>query len=94
SYKLYVDGKTEEGSIKTGELRLIPIPVDATGEIEVLPKRGFDVGNGKGQPIKQEIKGGVVGTIIDARGRPIIMKNDDKTNKSLIKNWAEIFKAY
>ncbi|MGR3318014.1 MAG: glutamate mutase L [Candidatus Anammoxibacter sp.] len=94
SYKLNVDGKTEEGSLKSGELRLIPLPEDATGEIEVLPKRGFDVGNGKGQPIKQEIKGGVVGVIIDARGRPIIIGNDNEINKSLVSNWAEVFKAY
>ena len=94
SYKLNVDGKTDEGSIKSGELRLIPLSEDATGEIEVLPKRGFDVGNGKGQPIKQEIKGGVVGVIIDARGRPIFTEGDKSGNKSLVSSWAEVLKAY
>ena len=94
TYKLNINGKNSEGILKSGEIVMIEMPADADGEIEAIPKRGFDLGNGKGQPVKTGIKGGVVGLVIDARGRPLRMDKDKESNKKLISKWAEIFKAY
>src|SRR5262249_43005397 len=40
-------------------------------EITVQPAKGFDVGEGKGRERKMTAAGGIVGLIIDARGRPL-----------------------
>lgn len=94
SYKFGTGKRVEEGTVKSGEVVLIPNVAGAASEIELTPKRGFDVGNGKGQPVREEINGGVVGTVIDARGRPVKKYEDDNVNRSLANQWADIFKAY
>lgn len=94
AYKLKTDDKIEEGTVKSGEIILIPLPEGVTGEMEIQPKRGFDAGNGKGQSITKKLNGGVVGIVIDARGRPIILQDNKNLNKTLINSWAEVFNAY
>jgi len=37
--------------------------------VRVVPERGIDVGAGTGKAIEKEIEGGVVGVVVDARGR-------------------------
>lgn len=44
----------------------LPIKVKATFE----PAKNFDMGKGKGQKVEAELYGGVVGIILDGRGRP------------------------
>ena len=93
-YKIKSGEKIEEGRLKCGALKMIPLPDGCIGTIEVFPKRGFDVGLGKGLPIKREIYGGVVGIVLDARGRPIRMHSNKTIDKHLINKWAEVFDAY
>lgn len=93
-YNVTVNGKTETGTLKYGDLVVLPLPENETAEIEIVPKRKYDVGNGKGESIKSEIKGGVVGTVIDARGRPLEMPTDKELHKQLIQNWTNAFNAY
>jgi len=51
-------------------------------ELTVEPVKGVDVGEGKGQPITRQVNGGVVGLMIDARGRrPFILPEDPNEPK-------------
>jgi hypothetical protein len=52
-----------------GELTLLPLPESGTLRLKASPERGFDLGAGKGKAIEAEIHGGVVGLIVDTRGR-------------------------
>ncbi|NOT35719.1 MAG: methylaspartate mutase [Candidatus Eisenbacteria bacterium] len=52
-----------------GELVVLPLPADGKLRLTATPEKGFDLGAGKGRPIETEIRGGVVGLIVDARGR-------------------------
>jgi len=55
-----------------GTLRLIPHRTYALGTaLELLPARGVDVGAGSGKPVRLVYRGGTVGLIVDARGRPL-----------------------
>jgi hypothetical protein len=55
-----------------GTLRLIPHQTFALGTaLELLPARGVDVGAGPGKPMRLVYRGGTVGLIVDARGRPL-----------------------
>jgi len=52
-----------------GELVLIPLPEPGTAELVARPERGFDVGAGRGRSLEAKVTGGVVGLIVDTRGR-------------------------
>src|SRR5688500_11160209 len=70
--KLDIPGGTKkEVTCRYGDLKVIPAervegqPIRAT----ISPARRCDVGAGKGKPREVELTGGVVGIVIDCRGR-------------------------
>ena len=73
--------------LAAGELRVLELPVGATAEVTVQPERGVDVGAGPGRELTQTVKGGVVGFILDARGRPLVLPTDSATRIALLQGW-------
>lgn len=68
----YADGSNIRVEVAYGSLEVIPLPPEQTAKLKLRPSRRFDLGwgrPGKGGTI--EVKGGVVGVIVDARGRPL-----------------------
>ena len=63
------DGKVFEEDINFGELRLIPLGVGEKAKATLKPGKGLDLGQGKNQEIVTELHGGVVGIVLDTRGR-------------------------
>jgi hypothetical protein len=59
----------EKRSVPFGELLLMPIPSSGTFKLRLAPERGFDLGDGKGREVETALHGGVVGLIVDTRGR-------------------------
>jgi uncharacterized protein (TIGR01319 family) len=93
SYKIELPGgKTEEGSIKFGQLKLIELGIGDDGvplkaPAEFHPARGFDLGGGKGNKIEGMVSGGVVGVVIDGRGRPFNLPTEAKVRVAKLKEW-------
>jgi hypothetical protein len=58
-----------EVRVSCGDMALLPLPEEGVSRLVAHPERGFDLGVGKGKPLTAEILGGVVGLIVDARGR-------------------------
>ena len=73
--------------IPFGSLKVIPLGVGEKATVEITPARGFDVGAGKGRPVTKEVEGGVVGLIVDARGRPLNLPADDETRVRKLREW-------
>jgi hypothetical protein len=69
-------GSTESGTMSGGELKMIRLAEGERATVEVQPERGFDMGAGPGKPVTREVRGGSVGIIIDARGRPLPLPAD------------------
>ncbi len=62
----------------------LPAKVKATFE----PERGYDVGAGKGNKLETELHGGVVGIILDGRGRPFDLSTlSEEERVSHLKKW-------
>jgi len=56
-------------------------------EVTIQPARGFDVGHGRGRERKVTVTGGMVGLIIDARGRPLSLPNDPSARIRKLREW-------
>ncbi|MCS7254335.1 MAG: glutamate mutase L [Armatimonadetes bacterium] len=73
--------------VRFGEVQLLPVATDETVRIRFEPARQFDVGAGYGKVWEGEVKGGVVGILIDARGRPIQLGDDEDERARRMRNW-------
>jgi uncharacterized protein (TIGR01319 family) len=83
------NGKSE--TFKVGEIRVLPMSVGETMEAVLKPTRGFDVGAGKGRSREVRLEGGVVGIIVDARGRPLQLPSDDALRRRKLIEWLIAF---
>jgi hypothetical protein len=84
-------GDTEK-KVNFGDIAVLPLEEKA--EAEITPERGFDVGEGRGKKVIQEIKGGEVGIIIDARGRPFKLPESKKERISKLGKWFDALEVY
>lgn len=75
-------------AVPFGTLRLFPLGPDQTASVEVRPvAKNFDVGAGKGKPATFTVSGGVVGLLIDCRGRPIALPEGDTARVAKLREW-------
>jgi hypothetical protein len=84
----YDDGRSLEVEVPYGSLEVIPLPGGQTADLELRPTRRFDVGLGtKGQAGSTKVEGGVIGIIIDARGRPLPIAQDPAEQRARMQRW-------
>jgi hypothetical protein len=81
------DGEKIEESLEFGKILKIPLAERQKAKATIVPGKKFDVGAGPGQSLKTEVEGGVVGIMIDARGRPLQIPEDDQTRRSKLLEW-------
>ncbi|HRS95627.1 MAG TPA: glutamate mutase L, partial [Candidatus Latescibacteria bacterium] len=67
----FQDGRRESGTMNVGDLRHFPLGLNETAKLRATPAKGWDLGHGSGKPVEAVIHGGVVGIVLDTRGRPI-----------------------
>ncbi len=86
--------KVPEGSmagaleVMPGEIRAFPLPDLKPGaKIELKPARGMDIGRGAGKSVELSYRGGVVGLIVDARGRPLPVERNSETQRERVREW-------
>jgi uncharacterized protein (TIGR01319 family) len=80
------DGRTV--SLRSGELKLLPLELGKTLEAQIQPARGLDMGAGKGRSVTATLKGGAVGVILDGRGRPLVLPEEGSARRTRLKAWA------
>ncbi|MBE0433680.1 glutamate mutase L [candidate division WOR-3 bacterium] len=83
----YADGKTEEHAVKYGEIKLIPLGLNEEAKVVLHPEKGFNVGGGRGKEIDTTVRGGIVGVILDCRGRPFRLPDDTRKRITALNNW-------
>jgi len=80
--------------VNYGDMALTPLGVAEKKEVLITPTKKFDIGAGKGKFLKKVIEGGVVGLIIDARGRPLHLPEDEKKRIDALKRWDKALEIY
>ncbi|MCC6961855.1 MAG: glutamate mutase L [candidate division Zixibacteria bacterium] len=87
------DGKVEEGKLMFGEMKLFKLGLDEKTGLPLKAKAAFDpdgkldLGEGPGKRRELTVSGGVVGIILDGRGRPFAVPTDDATRVRKLKEW-------
>lgn len=87
-------GKKQNLEVNWGQLELVPLEPGETARIEIEPARGIDIGAGRGKKLECTIEGGVVGLILDARGRPLALPQSAEARAEVLKSWMKILDAY
>ena len=88
------DGTQIEDAIDYGEIKVYPLGVGESVEAELKPLAGFDLGEGKNKKIEATLHGGIVGIIIDTRGRPFNLSLDDPERINKIVKWYKAIDMY
>ena len=63
----------QEFTLKTGELKLVRTGHDDDVSAYMEPLNKLDLGAGPGKAVERKLRGGVVGLVFDARGRPLAL---------------------
>jgi len=83
-----VSGTLNHLEMKRFELGLNEKGLPRTAKAVFEPERGFDVGAGKGSRVEKQLHGGVVGIILDGRGRPFDLSTLSEADRvAYLKKW-------
>jgi hypothetical protein len=83
-----------KGTLAFGEVRLFPLAVGEAATVAMTPARSVDLGAGKGVPVERRARGGVVGVVLDGRGRPLQLPTQAEERVRALKHWHAALKLY
>jgi hypothetical protein len=81
-------GETQlEVEVEYGTIETLPLAVGQAAQVTLQPSRRVDIGYGAGKEHTMTIRGGAVGFVIDARGRPLDLPADASKRQALLRQW-------
>lgn len=84
-----------EYNVDYGDIGYIDLKVGERAKAIIKPAKNLDIGTGKGKEMETEIEGGVVGVIIDARGRrPFVLPESAKERVDNLTKWYKSLNVY
>jgi uncharacterized protein (TIGR01319 family) len=81
-----------EHEIAVGEIKCVALTERVAAQI--IPGRGFDVGSGRGREHEATLTGGVVGLILDGRGRPLKQAATPEARREQLAGWERALDLY
>ncbi|HTR97627.1 MAG TPA: glutamate mutase L [Candidatus Acidoferrales bacterium] len=88
-------GASTRRALAFGDFALVPTPREGTLRVTVTPERGFDVGAGRGRAVERTVRAGVVGVLLDARGRqPFALPTGSGARIAALRAWNRAIDAY
>ncbi len=87
----YSNGRQQTVDVMTGSIEVIPLHLNEQALLTLFPAPTVDVGLGPGERARaaEEVDGGLVGLIIDARGRPLSLPSDDTERRAKLLQWSQ-----
>lgn len=91
----FPDGRTVEEKVISGEMKVIPLGVGEEAQCRIQPHGGgIDVGAGPGRSFETKLHGGLVGIVLDGRGRPIQIPENPAERVQALTSWIKAMNAY
>ena len=91
----YSNGRQVTAEVMSGSIEIIPLKLNEQALLTLYPAPTVDVGLGPGERARaaEEIDGGLVGLIIDARGRPLSLPANDNERQARLLQWMQVIGA-
>jgi hypothetical protein len=91
-----VSGETTPFEVKAGGIAVLPLGVDEPAAIRLTIENRASLGAFRaGQTVQFEapthVRGGAIGLIIDARGRPLMLPEDGRRRQECLREWLGAF---
>jgi uncharacterized protein (TIGR01319 family) len=93
-YTVALPGGPVQGTLKFGELRLLPLGRNEEAMVQLTPARHVDLGAGPGQAVARRARGGIVGLMLDGRGRPLELPRRLEDRVQLLQQWHQALSLY
>lgn len=87
------DGKRQAGQLRFGDIIHVPFE-SPKAKLVAKPVKGFDMGAGSGNRFEADIEGGVVGLVLDGRGRPFNLSKDHGKRRDDLNKWYKAMSMY
>jgi len=88
------DGEAIKDELKFGEIKCVLLAERKEAKIVITPQKKFDAGNGPGHKVEDTVMGGVVGIVLDARGRPLHLPENVTIRKAMLLKWFNALDVY
>jgi len=86
------DEMNEELSL--GDIKLIKLAEREEAKATIIPAKEYDVGAGPGKELEATVSGGVAGVMLDARGRPLYLPEEENQRKEMLLKWFKAMELY
>ncbi len=86
--------KGETVTVEQGSIKVIPLETGKVADVNIIPSRKWDVGAGAGHSLTKKVEGGVVGIVIDGRGRPLTLPENETKRRREIIEWFTALDMY
>jgi uncharacterized protein (TIGR01319 family) len=87
------DGRKEHGELRFGDIIHVPFE-SPKAKLVAKPVKGFDMGAGSGNRVEADIEGGVVGLVLDGRGRPFNISKEPAKRRDNLNKWYKSMGMY
>ncbi|MFQ5932252.1 MAG: glutamate mutase L [Nitrospiraceae bacterium] len=88
------DREPESGTLAFGELKLLSLGGDEHARVTLQPAKHVDAGEGRGKSVSREVRGGVVGLLLDGRGRPLQLPTKFQDRLAALSRWHQAVGLY
>lgn len=88
------DGRMEKGQLAFGELKLFALTREQQATVTMQPAKQVDLGSGPGQSFTKTVQGGVVGLMLDGRGRPLQLPGQQTARVATLNRWYQAVGLY
>jgi hypothetical protein len=86
----YGDGRQHVAEVLPGTIERLPLAQGQRARLSLFPAPGVDVGLGPGERAHagNPVEGGLLGLIVDARGRPLTLPDQPQQRQARLRQWA------
>ena len=90
----FSDGRIVKDRLLFGNLKHHPLELGAKAAITIHPAKSVDAGAGPGASVTRDVQGGVVGLLLDCRGRPLQLPAEPSARVAALKKWFDAVDLY
>jgi uncharacterized protein (TIGR01319 family) len=88
------NGEEVKEELGLGDIKLVKLTELEEAKATIIPGKEYDVGAGPGKELEATVSGGVAGVILDARGRPIYLPEEENQRRELLLTWFKAMNLY